>query len=99
MRLTIRDLFWLTLVVVLVVGWGLDHRATTNRLDYCVEALEQTTRELDDAKAESNWQINALRANLTDAQAATARARREARREEEINALLSSPPPGQLPGK
>ena len=27
LRFTIRDLFWLTLVVALAVGWWLDHRS------------------------------------------------------------------------
>ena len=32
-RFIIRDLLWLTLVVALVVGWWLDHRALERRLE------------------------------------------------------------------
>jgi hypothetical protein len=32
-RFTIRDLLWLTLVMALVVGWWIDQRAKTQRID------------------------------------------------------------------
>jgi len=33
LRFMIRDLLWLTLVVAMAVGWWVDRRAMTNRLD------------------------------------------------------------------
>ena len=32
-RFTIRDLLWLTLVMALIVGWWIDQRAKTQRID------------------------------------------------------------------
>jgi hypothetical protein len=51
-RLSIRDLFWLTLVAVLVVGWWLDHRvlapkaALTDRAIKAIAAQKETINKL-----------------------------------------------------
>ena len=37
LRFSIRDLFWLTLVVALAVGWWLDHRKLSNETLNVVE--------------------------------------------------------------
>jgi hypothetical protein len=41
-RFTIRDVLWLTVVVALVVGWWLEHRSQTAR----IEALDKEVRHL-----------------------------------------------------
>jgi hypothetical protein len=43
LRFTIRDLFWLTLVVALATGWWLEHAAVRDER----RALEQKTKDVD----------------------------------------------------
>lgn len=50
-RFTIRDVLWLTVVVGLAVGWGIDHRAQAAAVDYYRKANEywrESARAVDD---------------------------------------------------
>ena len=45
-RFTIRDVLWLTVVVAIGVGWGIEfYRSPSRRLEHCAEALEYALRE------------------------------------------------------
>jgi hypothetical protein len=46
LRFTIRDLFWLTLVVALAASWGLDRRLLLRRHAAEKEAILQETAEM-----------------------------------------------------
>jgi hypothetical protein len=85
-RCSIRDLFWLTALVAMGIGWWCDHRYTVQQLNFCIEALDQTSQELEQLQAESGQQINSLRHSLTGAEADAARARSNAA----MNAELES---------
>jgi hypothetical protein len=39
LRFTIRDLFWLAIVLAMAVGWWLDHRYLYQRVDSAENAL------------------------------------------------------------
>ena len=86
LRCSIRDLLWLTALVALGIGWWCDHRYAAQQLNFCIEALDQTSQELEQLQAESGKQINSLRHSLTGAEADAATARSNAA----INAELES---------
>ncbi len=86
LRFSIRDLLWLTALVALGIGWWCDHRYAVQQLNFCIEALDQMSQELEEVQAESGQQINSLRHSLTGAEADAATARSNAA----INAELES---------
>jgi len=86
LRFTIRDLLWSILVVVLVVGWWLDHRYVCRQLKYCYDQLLETEEELAAAQKE-----------VEDGHRAAFAADREIQRlhrESAINAERPLPTPG-----
>ena len=77
-QFSIRDLLWLTILVVMAGAWWCDHRYAARQLNFCIEALHQVERELDDQNANADQQINALRHDLAGEEAAAAKARSDA---------------------
>jgi cell division protein FtsB len=77
-RFTIRDLLWLTILVVMAGAWWWDHRHAARQLNFCIEALHQVERELDDQNANADQQINSLRHDLAGEEATAAKARSDA---------------------
>jgi hypothetical protein len=45
MRVNIRDLFWLTLVAALAIGWWLQHRDSASAVDDATLEIERLTVE------------------------------------------------------
>jgi hypothetical protein len=46
LRVTLRDLFWLTLVAALTLGWWLDHRSASRRHAREKDALLQEMADM-----------------------------------------------------
>ncbi len=90
LRFTIRDLLWLTALVILAAVFWCDHRCQTRQLNFCIEALHQVAQELDQTAADSEDKISKLRQSLGNAESATAKAQTEAA----INAERPRPTPG-----
>jgi hypothetical protein len=44
LRFSIRDLFWLVLVVVLAIGWWIDHREKLVYYRFFQDSIEQQQR-------------------------------------------------------
>jgi hypothetical protein len=66
LRLSIRDVLWLTTLVALGAGWWVDHRGASQSLSYFKERLLHTERTKD----ENNVKYHFLWRSLDDKQKA-----------------------------